>query len=118
MGNEHNHFINIAEAFGFILGKYTIPPDMPIIYITDSNNARTLQGNVKFRDKFTHHKMIRCVKQGINHAIANDLEYLTYKWPRDEQLTRYTLELYKRGEETYKLGAKQKQDTRNGFFSL
>ena len=91
---------------------------MPIIYITDSNNARTLQQNVRFKNKFTHRKMIRQVKQGINHAMANHLEYLTDKWPREEQLTRYTLELYKRGEETYKLGATQKQDTRNGFFSL
>jgi len=35
--------INMAESLGFIIGEYIIPPDLPIIYITDSNNARTLQ---------------------------------------------------------------------------
>jgi hypothetical protein len=89
---------------------------MPIIYITDSNNARTLHRNVRFKDKFTHHKMIRHVKQGINHAIANHLEYLTDKWPREEQLTRYTIELYTRGEEICKFRAKQKQDKLNKSF--
>jgi hypothetical protein len=29
----------MAETLGFIIGEYTIPVDMPIIYITDSNNA-------------------------------------------------------------------------------
>jgi hypothetical protein len=33
--------INMAEAIGLILGDYTIHHDMPVIYITDSNNART-----------------------------------------------------------------------------
>jgi len=35
--------INMAEALGFIIGDYTIPHNMPVIYITDSDNARTLQ---------------------------------------------------------------------------
>jgi hypothetical protein len=39
--------INMAEAMGFIIGEYTIPSDMPIIYIADSNNARILQRNLK-----------------------------------------------------------------------
>jgi hypothetical protein len=34
--------INMAETVGFIIGEYTVPPDIPILYITDSNNARTL----------------------------------------------------------------------------
>jgi hypothetical protein len=34
--------INMAESIDFILGEYTIPSDLPIIYITDSNNARVL----------------------------------------------------------------------------
>jgi hypothetical protein len=38
-----NTCINMAEALGFIIGEYTVPPDLPIIYITDSNNAWTLQ---------------------------------------------------------------------------
>ena len=38
--------INMAEAFGFIIGEYTIASDLlPIIYVTDSNNARTVQCN-------------------------------------------------------------------------
>jgi hypothetical protein len=56
--------INMAETLGFIIVEYTIPLDMPIIYITDSNNARTLQQNIRFKDKLTHCKMIRQVKQG------------------------------------------------------
>jgi hypothetical protein len=71
---------------GFIIGEYTIPSDTPIIYITDSNNARTLQWNIKNSHKFTHRKMIRGVKQGIDHSIANQLEYLTSKWPKDTDL--------------------------------
>jgi hypothetical protein len=35
--------INMAEALGFILGEYTIPSGFQIIYVTDSNNAHTLQ---------------------------------------------------------------------------
>jgi len=35
--------INMAEALGFIIGDYTIPHNMPVMYITDSDNARTLQ---------------------------------------------------------------------------
>jgi hypothetical protein len=35
--------INMAKTIGFILGDYTVPPNIPVIYITDSNNARTLQ---------------------------------------------------------------------------
>ncbi len=90
--------INMAEALGFIIGEYSIPSDLPIIYITDSNNARTLQQNLKNGDKFTHRKMIRCIKQGIDHSIANHLEYLISKWPRMEQLSAHTIEMYKRGE--------------------
>jgi hypothetical protein len=63
-------FINMAKAIGFIIGEYAIPSDLPIIYITDSNNARTLQRNIKNQDMFTHQKMIRNVKQGIDHSIA------------------------------------------------
>jgi hypothetical protein len=35
--------ITMAESIRFILGDYTIPAHIPVIYITDSNNARTLQ---------------------------------------------------------------------------
>jgi len=31
--------INMAETLGFIIGEYSIPSDLPIIYITDSNNV-------------------------------------------------------------------------------
>ena len=97
--------INMAEALGFIIGEYTIPPEFPIIYITDSNNARTLQRNVRNRDSFTHRKLIRCVKQGIDHPIANHLEFLTSKWRHVDQLSPAMKRLYKRGEDICKLWA-------------
>ena len=90
--------INMAESLGFIIGEYTIPSDLPVIYITDSNNARTLQRNVKNSKDFTHRKYIRKVKQGIDHSIANHLEYLTSKWPKPEQMSAQTRATYLRGE--------------------
>ena len=50
--------INMAETMGFIIGEYTIPADVPVMYITDSNNARTLQCNLKNINDLTHHKVI------------------------------------------------------------
>ena len=99
--------INMAEALGFIIGKYTIPGDLPVIYITDSNNARTSQRNVKNKKEFTHPKFVRNVKQGIEYSIANHLEYLTSKWPRIDQLSLQTREAYERGEFLCKQWAKQ-----------
>jgi len=93
----------MAETLGFIIGEYSIPSDLPIIFITDSNNARTLQRNLKNNDSFTHRKLICQVKQGIEHSIANHLEHLTKNWPKIEQLDPYTLELYKKGEEICKI---------------
>jgi len=98
--------INMAETLGFIIGEYSIPSDLPIIFITNSNNARTLQRNLKNNDSFTHRKLIRQVKQGIEHSIANHLEHLTKNWPKIEQLYPYTLELYKKGEEICKIWAR------------
>jgi hypothetical protein len=89
--------INMAEALGFIIGKYTIPMDLPVIYITDSNNARALKRNVKNKNKFTHQQMIRHVKQGIDQSIANHLEKLTDKWYNKEELSNSALETYNRG---------------------
>ncbi|MFN9980825.1 MAG: hypothetical protein ACK53Y_12950, partial [bacterium] len=96
---------NMAEAVGFILGEYTIPSDLPIIYITDSNNARTLQRRVKNKDDFTHRHMVQYVKQGIDSSIANHLEYLTSKWPKEDQLSAYTRRLYSRGEQACRIWA-------------
>lgn len=100
--------INMAEALGFIIGEYTIPPELPVIYITDSNNARTLQRNIKNKDSFTHRQMIRQVKQGIDQSIANHLEFLTSQWIPESQLSQRTKELYARGEEICKLWASNK----------
>jgi hypothetical protein len=91
--------INMAEAFGFIIGEYTIPSDLPIIYVTDSNNARILQRNLKNKESFTHRQLIRCIKQGIDQAIANHMDILTTKWPSKETLSNYALDMYKKGEE-------------------
>jgi hypothetical protein len=90
--------INMAETVGFIIGEYTVPPDIPILYITDSNNARTLQRNLKYKDDITHRKMIRRIKQGIDHAIANHLEYFTDSWQSKEQLEPQAIDAYERGE--------------------
>ncbi len=90
--------INMAEAIGFILGDYTIPQDMPVIYITDSDNARTLQRNISKKSTFTHRQLIRKVKQGIDQAISNHLDFLTSQWPHAETLNAQTLDMYKRGE--------------------
>ena len=91
--------INMAEAFGFILAAYTIPIHLPVIYITDSNNARTLQRKIRHSDTITHRKKIREVYQGIDSSIAQHIAYLTEQWPSDDQLSEHTLETYKRGEE-------------------
>jgi hypothetical protein len=90
--------INMAETVGFIIREYTVPPDIPILYITDSNNARTLQRNLRYKDEITHRKMIRQIKQGIDHAIANQLEYLTDSWQSKEQLEPQAIDAHKRGE--------------------
>jgi hypothetical protein len=57
--------INMAEASGFIIGEYTIPANPPVIYITDSNNARSLQKRIKNKDGLAHRKMVRQVMHGI-----------------------------------------------------
>jgi hypothetical protein len=51
--------INMARAIGFIIGEYNIPAELPIIYITDSNNARSLQKRIRNRGDFMHRKMVR-----------------------------------------------------------
>ena len=94
--------INMAESIGFIIGAYTVPPDIPVLYITDSNNARTLQRNVKNNKGFTHRKMVRCVKQGIDQSIANHLEYLTSQWLSEDQIDENMNRLYAKGEEACK----------------
>jgi hypothetical protein len=88
----------MAESLGFVLGAHTIPPGIPIMYVTDSNNARTLQRNLANPHLFTHRKMVRKVKQGIDHAIANHLQLLTppqHNW----QDNSYEQELYGNGHE-------------------
>jgi hypothetical protein len=37
----------MAESIGLIIGEYTIPSDLPVIYITDSNNTRPLKKYTK-----------------------------------------------------------------------
>jgi len=99
--------INMAETLGIIIGEYTIPSDMPVIYITDSNNARTLHRNLKQGEAFTHRQRIRHIKQGIDCSIANHLEHLTKKWPRTEQLSVHAREQYQRGAAICKIWASQ-----------
>jgi hypothetical protein len=99
--------INMAETCGLLLGEYTVPANMPIIYITDSNNARTLQRNLKNSITFTHRKMIRTVKQGIDYSIASHLEHLTSKWPAADIQTAHAKAMYQRGEAVCKFWAEQ-----------
>jgi hypothetical protein len=103
----------MAETMEFIIGEYTIPSDTPIIYITDSSNARMLQRNIKNSHKFTHHKMIRGIKQGIDHSIANHLEYLTSKWPKEDRLSPHVRNVYRRGENICHIWAQQTNPTEN-----
>jgi hypothetical protein len=84
---------------------------LPAINITDSNNARTLQRNIKNIEEFTHQKKIRKLKQGINYSIANHLEYLTKNWPQRDCQNYHTRRLYERGEEICKLCALHKNST-------
>jgi hypothetical protein len=55
--------------------------------------------------------MVRCMKQGIDYSIANHLEYLTSKWPNEEQLSEYTKNLYRRGEEMCKTWANLRNES-------
>ena len=88
------------------LSQSTIPPDLPIMYITDSNNAKILQKRVKYKQDLTHRQLVRRVKQGIDYSIANHLELLTSKWPGEEKLSDHTKWLYKRAEEICQTWAK------------
>jgi len=97
----------MAEATGLILGEYTIPSEYPIIYITDSNNARTLQKSIKTLENFTHRKKVRQVKQGIDYSIANHLEYLTKCWPREDQLSAQMQRILLNGREVCQRWARQ-----------
>jgi hypothetical protein len=103
----------MAESIGFILGEYTIPAEIPVIYITDSNNAKTLQRNIASLKNFTHRKQVRHVKQGIDQSIASHLEYLTKKWPAQNELTPYQQHLYKRGERVCQIWAAANQHHTN-----
>jgi hypothetical protein len=44
-------------------------------------------------------------EKGIDYSIANHLEYLMSKWPNEEQLSEYTKNLYRKGEEICKTWA-------------
>jgi hypothetical protein len=93
----------MAEAIGFIMGEYMIPTDLPLLFITDSNNAHTLRRNISNKDQFTHRAFIRKVKQGIDQSIAAHMEYLTSQWMREESLDTHMIQLYKKGEKLCKL---------------
>ncbi len=98
----------MAETLGFILGEYTIPPDLPAIYIMDSNNARKLQRNIKNLNDFTHQKQVRKIKQEIEYSIANHLEYLTKKWPLRDHQSYHTKRLYEEEKKFAKHGLHKK----------
>jgi hypothetical protein len=97
--------INMAEVLGFIFGKYTIPPNSPIICITDSKNARALQCNILHKNNLTHRTMIQKIKQGLDYSLANHLEHLTYLWMGLEYLDNQDQECYLRGKNICRLWA-------------
>jgi hypothetical protein len=47
----------MAETLGFIIGEYTIPAELPVIYVTDSNNARSIKKS-RNSDTFMHQKIV------------------------------------------------------------
>jgi len=101
----------MAESIGFILGDYTVPADVPVIFITDSNNARTLQRNLTSLQEYTHRQKVRLIKQGIDSSIANHLEFLTKKWPKSGETSAYHQRLYERGERVCKIWASANQSS-------
>ena len=103
---------------GLILGEYTIPSNMPVIYILDSNNARTLQRKLCNLDAYTHREKIRNIQQGIESSIANHLEYLTSRWPSQDQLSQHTKDMYERGEAICKLWATPNAEILNSSESV
>jgi len=78
---------------------------IPVIYITDSNNARTLQRNLTSLDQYTHRQKIRTIMQGIDSSIAGHLDHLTKSWVPFDQLSSYHQRLYRRGERVCKIWA-------------
>jgi hypothetical protein len=110
--------INMAEAIGFIIGEYTIPADLPIIYINDSNKARSLQKRMKNVGDFTHRKMVRQIKQGIDYSITYHLEHLTEKWLHEEQLSANNIRRYKRGEAMCNKWASSRSDDNQDSITL
>jgi len=110
--------INMAETLGFIIGDYTIPSELPIIYITDSNNAKMLLRRLKNFEGLTHRKKVRAVKQGINYSLANHFEFLSSQWPHEDQLSTYAKRIFKRGEEVCKRWAMKKHQHNTSEDSL
>jgi len=88
----------------------TIPAELPIIHVTDSNNARSLQKRFRNSDTFTHRKIVRSIKQGIDYSIANHLAYLTSQWLHEDQLDANATRLYKKGEEICKKWAENNEN--------
>jgi hypothetical protein len=68
----------MAESIGLIIGEYTIPSDLPVIYITDSNNTRPLK---KYTAMSESHflmsililKIHRINHLGLTHSAKNVL---------------------------------------------
>jgi hypothetical protein len=97
--------INMAESIGFILGEYTILAHLPIIYITDSNNARTLQRRVRHINNYTHRQRVWQNKQGIDYSIANHLETTNFQVAtRRPTPIQYTQAVHQRGRTMPLLG--------------
>jgi hypothetical protein len=83
--------INMAETLGFIIGDYTIPSELPVMYITDSNNARMLLRRLKNFEGLTHRKKVRAVKQTIlsfflhNGRMKINLAHMPKEFSKEEK---------------------------------
>jgi hypothetical protein len=89
--------INIAEAYGFLLAEYTIPINCPVIYITDSQNARGMHYNIIHRDSLTHRQRIRQLGQGISQSLVNHFEHLIQQRPAIEEFDEETVGRIEKG---------------------
>ena len=78
--------INMAESLGILMSEYSLPSATPAMYITDSQNARSLHYNLNKGQDLTNCSLIRKVLQGIHQPIANQLSYALSQRYKEEDL--------------------------------
>ncbi len=76
----------MAESLGILLSEYSLPIASPAMYITDSQNARSLHYNLNKGQDLTNCFLNRKVLQGIHQPIANQLSYALSQRYKEEDL--------------------------------